>query len=86
MREALVIGIPDAYHGELPKAFVTLRPDLAERPDGAALMAWLNPQLGKHERVSAVEIRDSLPRTLVGKLSRKELVEEEKAKAKARGA
>ncbi len=49
-------------------------------------MAWLNPQLGKHERVSAVEIRDSLPRTLVGKLSRKELVEEEKAKAAARGA
>ena len=36
--EALVIGIPDAYHGELPKAFVTLRPD-AEQPDGAAIMA-----------------------------------------------
>ena len=85
VREALVIGIPDAYHGELPKAFVTLRSDVADKPDGAALMAWLNPQLGKHERVSAVEIRDSLPRTLVGKLSRKELVEEERAKAKARG-
>ncbi len=83
VREALVIGIPDAYHGELPKAFVTLLPDLADKPDGAALMAWLNPQLGKHERVSAVEIRDSLPRTLVGKLSRKELVEEEKAKSRA---
>jgi len=84
VREALVIGIPDAYHGELPKAFVTLRLDAADPPDGAALMAWANPQLGKHERVSAVEIRESLPRTLVGKLSRKELVEEEKAKAAAR--
>ncbi len=31
VREALVIGIPDAYHGELPKAFVTLRPDIADR-------------------------------------------------------
>ncbi len=85
VREALVIGIPDAYHGELPKAFVTLRPEV-EKPDGAAVMAWLNPQLGKHERVCAVDIRDSLPKTLVGKLSRKELVAEELAKAKARGA
>jgi long-chain acyl-CoA synthetase len=83
VREALVIGIPDVYHGEMPKAFVTLRPDVADKPDGAALMAWLNPQLGKHERVCAVEIRSSLPKTLVGKLSRKELVEEERAKAKA---
>jgi long-chain acyl-CoA synthetase len=81
VREALVIGIPDAYHGELPKAFVTLNPDV-EPVDGEQLRAWLNPQLGKHERVSAVEIRESLPRTLVGKLSRKELVAEEKAKAK----
>jgi long-chain acyl-CoA synthetase len=85
VREALVIGIPDQYHGEMPKAFVTLRPDAPEKPDGAQLMAWLNPQLGKHERVVAVEIRDSLPKTLVGKLSRKELVAEEQAKAKARG-
>jgi long-chain acyl-CoA synthetase len=81
VREALVIGIPDDYHGELPKAFVTLRPDAQEPVDGDKLRAWLNPQLGKHERVCAVEIRESLPRTLVGKLSRKELVAEEKAKA-----
>jgi long-chain acyl-CoA synthetase len=84
VKEALVIGIPDVYHGELPKAFVTLRPEIEDKPDGAALMAWLNPQLGKHERVSAVEIRDSLPKTLVGKLSRKELVAEEREKAQAR--
>jgi long-chain acyl-CoA synthetase len=84
VKEALVIGIPDAYHGELPKAFVTLRPEVDNKPDGAELMAWVNPQLGKHERVSAVEIRDSLPKTLVGKLSRKELVAEEKEKAEAR--
>ena len=43
-------------------------------------MAWLNPKLGKHERVVSVEVRESLPKTLVGKLSRKELVAEERAK------
>ncbi|MBO9574523.1 MAG: long-chain fatty acid--CoA ligase [Sphingobium sp.] len=80
VREALVIGVPDDYHGELPKAFVTLKSD-ADPVDGEALRTWVNPQLGKHERVCAVEIRDHLPRTLVGKLSRKELVAEERAKA-----
>jgi long-chain acyl-CoA synthetase len=81
VREAIVIGIPDPYRGESPKAFVTLRPDKAEGIDGTVLKDWLNPQLGKHERVNAVEVRESLPKTLVGKLSRKELVAEERAKA-----
>ncbi|MDX3900270.1 MAG: long-chain fatty acid--CoA ligase [Sphingobium sp.] len=79
VKEALVIGVPDHYRGEVPKAFVTLT-DEADT-DGAALMAWLNPQLGKHEKVIAVEVRPMLPKTLVGKLSRKELVAEERAKA-----
>lgn len=79
VKEALVIGIPDTYAGERPKAFVTLQDGVTI--DGPALMAWLNPKLGKHEQVIAVEIRSSLPRTLVGKLSRKELVAEEVAKA-----
>ena len=81
VREAIVIGVPDRYSGEKPKAFVTLKPGATET--GAALMAWLNPHLGKHERVIAVEVRDALPKTLVGKLSRKELVAEEKARAAA---
>jgi long-chain acyl-CoA synthetase len=79
VKEALVIGIPDAYLGERPKAFVTLQPDTDE--SGQVLRDWLNPQLGKHERVVEVEVRDTLPKTLIGKLSRKELVAEEKARA-----
>ncbi len=79
VKEALVIGIPNAYSGEKPKAFVTLNDGATI--DGEALMAWLNPQLGKHERVVAVEVRAALPKTLVGKLSRKELVAEERASA-----
>ena len=81
VKEALVIGIPDTYHGEMPKAFVTLAEDATM--DGEMLKAWLNPLVGKHERVTAVEVRESLPKTLVGKLSRKELVAEERAKAAA---
>lgn len=81
VKEALVIGIPDSYRGECPKAFVTLQE--GADVDGAALREWLNPQLGKHEKVREVEVRESLPRTLVGKLSRKELVAEERAKAES---
>jgi long-chain acyl-CoA synthetase len=75
VREALVIGVEDAYTGEKPKAFVTLQE--GTDTDGDALMAWLNPKLGKHERVAAVVIRVSLPKTMIGKLDRKALRIEE---------
>jgi long-chain acyl-CoA synthetase len=71
VKEALVIGVPDAYHGEMPRAFVTLQDGAVE--DGAVLMAWLNPQLGKHERVQSVVVMDVLPKTMIGKLDRKAL-------------
>lgn len=74
VKEALVIGLPDAYHGELPHAYVTLNE--GARIDPVALATWLNGQLGKHERVSEVVVRDSLPKTMIGKLSRKDLVAE----------
>ncbi len=74
VKEALVIGVPDTYHGEMPRAYVTLAEGATETGD--QLKTWLNPQLGKHERVDRVVIRDSLPKTMIGKLSRKNLLEE----------
>lgn len=71
IREALVIGIPDTYRGECPRAFVTLNE--GAQADGEALKAWLNPQLGKHERVDEVVVRIALPKTMIGKLDRKAL-------------
>lgn len=75
IKEALVIGLPDAYHGELPRAYVVLDGD-AEPISGTELSLWLNAQLGKHERVSEVVVRESLPKTMIGKLSRKDLLKE----------
>jgi long-chain acyl-CoA synthetase len=75
IKEALVIGLPDAYHGELPHAYVVLDEE-AEPISGPELSLWLNAQLGKHERVSQVVIRESLPKTMIGKLSRKDLLAE----------
>jgi long-chain acyl-CoA synthetase len=71
VKEALVIGVPDKYHGEMPRAFVTLQEGASE--DGPALTAWLNPKLGKHERVQSVVVMDVLPKTMIGKLDRKAL-------------
>ena len=39
--------------------------------DAKEMCGWLNAQLGKHERVKEVVIRDSLPKTMIGKLDRK---------------
>lgn len=71
VKEALVIGVPDAYSGERPKAFVTLNDGAAATGD--ELAQWLNPQLGKHEKVLEVVVRDNLPKTMIGKLDRKAL-------------
>lgn len=74
VKEALVIGVPDDYTGEKPRAYVTLNEGTAL--DGAELAEWLNPQVGKHERVDAVILRDELPKTMIGKLDRKALRQE----------
>jgi len=81
--EAVVIGIPDPYRGQAPKAFVTLRPDTTATPDD--LMAHVAQFVSKIEMPRQIEIRDTLPRTMVGKLSKKELVAEETAKAPPSG-
>ncbi|HMO46462.1 MAG TPA: long-chain fatty acid--CoA ligase [Rubrivivax sp.] len=84
--EVCVIGIPDEYRGQSPKAFLTLKPG-TETFTLAQLQAFLKDKLGKHEMVQALEIRDSLPKTPIGKLSKKDLVDEEvQAQARKRAA
>jgi long-chain acyl-CoA synthetase len=79
IRDAVVIGIDDPYRGQAPKAFVTLKPGQSVTVE--ALRDFLAERINKLELPKRIEIRDELPRTLIGKLSKKELVEEERAKA-----
>ena len=76
--EATVIGVPDVYRGEAPKAFVALRPGATAT--GTSLTVFLSQEISRIEMPREIEIRASLPRTLVGKLSKKELVAEEAAR------
>jgi long-chain acyl-CoA synthetase len=82
VQEAIAIAVPDAYRGQAPKLFVTLRPGASATPEDIA--AFLAEHLNKIEIPRQVEIREALPKTLVGKLSKKELVAEEAAKADAK--
>ena len=68
---ATVVGMPDPYRGEAPVAFVQLRPGATL--DAAGLTAFLRDKLSSVEMPRRIEFRDELPRTLVGKLSKKEL-------------
>jgi long-chain acyl-CoA synthetase len=74
--EAICLGVPDPLHGERPKCFVTLRDGAHCNAD--TLMDHMKKHLSRIAHPAAIEIRDSLPRTAVGKLSRKELLAEEK--------
>ena len=80
VEEVLVVGIPDEYRGEAAKAFVKLRAG-AESLTLDAMQAFLKDKVGRHEMPVAIEIRPALPRTAVGKLSKLELRDEERAKA-----
>jgi len=72
--EAIVIGIADAYRGQAPLAFVTLR--AGEHRTGEELREFLQTRISSIEMPVRVEIRATLPKTVIGKLSRKELVAE----------
>ncbi|MCV0395523.1 MAG: long-chain fatty acid--CoA ligase [Rhizobiaceae bacterium] len=80
VEEVLVIGVADAYRGEAAKAFVKLRAGAPELSLDQ-LRAFLKGRVGPHEMPAELEIRPALPRTPVGKLSKLELKQEERAKA-----
>ncbi|PLX37304.1 MAG: dicarboxylate--CoA ligase PimA [Hyphomicrobiales bacterium] len=82
--ETIVIAVTDKYRGQAPKAFVKRAAGSQITAD--ELMAFLRDQISKIEMPREIEFRDELPKTMVGKLSKKELIEEEAEKAsKAEG-
>jgi long-chain acyl-CoA synthetase len=82
VQEVIVIGIPDQYRGEAAKAYVKLRVG-AEKFSLEELRDFLTGKIGKHELPAALEFRDDLPKTTVGKLSRHELRVEAEKQVKA---
>jgi long-chain acyl-CoA synthetase len=69
--DAGVIGIPEERHGEVPYAFVVLAPGSTATAD--ELLAHCRANLARYKVPSRIEFRDELPKTMIGKVLRKEL-------------
>lgn len=82
VEEVIVIGVPDAYRGQSARAYIKLKPG-AQPFTLDDLSAFLAERLGRHEMPRSVEFRDALPRSPVGKLLPKVLMEEVAAQAAA---
>jgi long-chain acyl-CoA synthetase len=77
--EAAVIGVQDAYRGETVKAFIVLRE--GETATEEEIIAYCKQELARYKVPKLIEFRKELPKSLIGKVLRRVLVEEEKAKA-----
>ena len=84
VQKVSVVGIPDETTGEAVKAFIVLKEGETATADDIRAFAK-DPKYGLtgYRAPKLVEFRDSLPETLVGKVLRRKLVEEEKAKAES---
>jgi long-chain acyl-CoA synthetase len=71
VREAAVVGVPDAYRGETVKAYVSLRPGRTATAE--ELIAFCREQMAAYKYPRQVEFLDELPKTTSGKLLRREL-------------
>lgn len=78
VQEAVVAGVPDPYRGENVKAYVVLKPGETATPD--EIIEFCAKNLAKYKVPKQVEFRSELPKTMVGKVLRRVLVEEEKKK------
>ena len=74
IKEAALVGIKDAYHGELPKAFIVLKEGQTATAD--EIIAFCREKLASYKVPKAVEFRTDLPKSLVGKILKRKLVEE----------
>ena len=77
--DAAVIPIADEEAGEIPKAFVVLKSPI----DPEALMEFVAGHVAPYKKVRVVEVVDSIPKSPSGKILRRFLVEQERAKAAA---
>ncbi|MFQ5577803.1 MAG: AMP-binding protein, partial [Anaerolineae bacterium] len=76
--EAAVVGVPHETRGEVVKAFIVLKEGRAQTEE--SLRTWCKKEMRAYMVPKFVEFRDELPKTMVGKILRRQLLEEEKQK------
>jgi len=83
IKEGVAVGVPDPYAGERIKVFAVLKE--GETATEAELIDFLRERLTRYKVPSAVEFRDQLPKSMIGKILRRPLREEEVQKEPAVG-
>jgi long-chain acyl-CoA synthetase len=83
VQEAVVAGVPHAYRGETVKAYIVLKQ--GETATEEEIIAYCKEKLAPYKVPKLIEFRNELPKSAVGKLLRRKLVEEEKQKLQASG-
>ena len=79
--DAAVIRKADEEAGEVPKAFVVLKADAASRGTSAdTIMAWVAQRVAPHKRIRQLEFIDQIPKSASGKILRRLLVQQERAR------
>jgi acyl-CoA synthetase (AMP-forming)/AMP-acid ligase II len=74
--DAAVVRKADEEAGEVPKAYVVLRPDAASHATTAeTLMAWVAERVSPHKRIRHVEFIEQIPKSASGKILRRVLVD-----------
>ena len=81
VEEVTVIGIKDQYRGEAPKAFIKLKAGAQMTQE--EMLKHLESKISRIELPAEIEFRDALPKTMIGKLSKKELKAEEAQRQKS---
>jgi acyl-CoA synthetase (AMP-forming)/AMP-acid ligase II len=75
--EAAVIGIPDSYRGESPKACIILKPGYVGKVTEEDILEWCKENMAAYKRPRVIEFREELPKSGAGKILRRILKEED---------
>ncbi|MFN4046005.1 MAG: AMP-binding protein, partial [Acidilobaceae archaeon] len=81
IKEAAVVGKPDPEAGEIPKAFIALKDECKGKVKAEDIIEYARSSLAPFKVPREIEFRDELPKSVVGKVLRRELREEELRKA-----
>ena len=83
VQDVVVVGVPDRYRGEVVKAFVVATDSGLSQAD---VVEHCARHLTAYKVPRSVEFRESLPQTPVGKVLRRQLLEEERSRTEEREA